>query len=246
MNESDKTAERPLPCVVKVLGSVPEWFKRQTPGAAAFDIAANDAYCIEPGDIVAVGTGLHLEIPKGYVGLLNVRSSLHKKGNGLHLANMLGYIDSDYRGEVKMMLHNPLGSIFGLYKAALIDKGERIGQIIFVQLPQTFVIAAKELSNTQRGQGAFGSTNRMSAAEKKARDAGYSHFPVGEREIKIGSLATNEFMQVHPEPMAQAIWGSEERKIKYETIYEDKEGSRILHENQLTKEEIEAQARKVE
>lgn len=100
-----------------------------------------------------VETGLYLEIPRGYVGLVTPRSSLGKRG--MTLDNTIGVIDSDYRGEVKLLIRNeskhPL-TILG---------GERIAQLIlvpyFMPKPQQ-VLTRDHLSKTERGDGGFGST----------------------------------------------------------------------------------------
>ena len=98
-----------------------------------------------------VPTGVAMEIPEGFVGLVFARSSLATK-KGLAPANKVGVIDSDYRGEIMVALHNHSG------ESAQVRPGERIAQIVIVpHLTAQFEIA-DELSSTERGAGGFGST----------------------------------------------------------------------------------------
>lgn len=120
--------------------------------------AGADLYCalsqplgIEAGQTVLVPTGVAMEIPEGFVGLVFARSSLATK-KGLAPANKVGVIDSDYRGEIMVALHNHSG------ESAQVRPGERIAQIVIVpHLTAQFEIA-DELSSTERGAGGFGST----------------------------------------------------------------------------------------
>lgn len=125
----------------------------ETEGASAMDIAASEARCIAPGEVVNVPTGLYLEVPKGFCALLFARSSLHKKK--LMLANSVGVIDSDYRGEVKVPVFN-----FSNDTHATIEQGERIAQIAFVVIPGINWQIVQTLSETARGCGGFGSTGK--------------------------------------------------------------------------------------
>ena len=95
-------------------------------------------------------TGLAVEIPEGYVGLIFPRSSISKKS--MILANGVGVIDSDYRGEISFRFKKmkTLGDEYA--------KGDRIGQMIIVPYPQIHFIEAEELSDTVRGEGGYGST----------------------------------------------------------------------------------------
>lgn len=103
-------------------------------------------------EFIEYGTGLAFEIPQGHVGLLFARSSVSK--TSLILANSVGVIDSDYRGEVKLRfkkVDNKL-SEYGI--------GERVGQLVIVPVPQYSLTQADELSDTERGEGGFGSTGK--------------------------------------------------------------------------------------
>ncbi len=106
---------------------------------------------IAPGETAFVHTGLALEIPLGWVGLVYARSGLASK-SGLAPANKVGVIDADYRGELMVALHNHSS------QARTVAHGERIAQLVIAPyLPAVFV-EADELSDTARGEGGFGST----------------------------------------------------------------------------------------
>ena len=108
---------------------------------------------VEVGATVLVHTGISMAIPNGYVGLIYARSGLACK-RGLAPANKVGVIDSDYRGEIMVALHNH-GSV-----PQTIENGERIAQIVFTPyLAATFNVT-DELDDTDRGNGGFGSTGR--------------------------------------------------------------------------------------
>lgn len=123
--------------------------------AAGADLySAEDAdVVIEPGETKFIGTGLAMEIPEGYVGLVYARSGLACK-RGLAPANKVGVVDSDYRGEIKVALHNH-GK-----EAQMVEKGERIAQMVIAPYLSVNYEEADELSETERGEGGFGSTGR--------------------------------------------------------------------------------------
>ena len=106
---------------------------------------------IGPGETKMIGTGLAFAIPVGLVGLVFARSGLATK-KGLAPANKVGVIDSDYRGEVRVVLHNH-GTV-----AQTIENGERIAQIAFVPYYSAAFTVVEELDTTLRGEGGFGST----------------------------------------------------------------------------------------
>lgn len=106
---------------------------------------------IEPGETVLIHTGIALEIPEGYAGLIFARSGLATKRD-LAPANKVGLIDSDYRGEIMVPLHNH-GKI-----PQVLSNGERVAQIVFVPYLHAEFIEAESLSDTERGNGGFGST----------------------------------------------------------------------------------------
>ena len=106
---------------------------------------------LEAGKTVLVHTGLSVEIPDGFVGLVCARSGLATK-RGLAPANKVGVIDSDYRGEVMVALHN-----HGCDSQA-IEHGERIAQLVLVPYLTAAYEQADSLTDTDRGAGGFGST----------------------------------------------------------------------------------------
>lgn len=123
--------------------------------AAGADLySAEDAdVVIGPGETKFIGTGLAMEIPEGYVGLVYARSGLACK-RGLAPANKVGVVDSDYRGEIKVALHNH-GK-----EAQTVEKGERIAQMVIAPYLSVNYEEADELLETERGEGGFGSTGR--------------------------------------------------------------------------------------
>lgn len=106
---------------------------------------------IAPGDTVMVPTGIAAEIPDGYAGLIMARSGLSVKRD-LAPANKVGLIDSDYRGEIMVALHNH-GAL-----QQTIELHERIAQLVIVPYVKADYVEAQDLSDTDRGIGGFGST----------------------------------------------------------------------------------------
>lgn len=129
---------------------IPEYSK---PGDAGLDLTAismqKDNY-----DNITYGTGLAIEIPQGYVGLIYPRSSNSK--TDLYLTNHVGVIDSGYRGEI-MFKYRPIN---GLLNSKIYHVGDRIGQLIIMPYPQIELVETDELSDTERGDGGFGSTGK--------------------------------------------------------------------------------------
>jgi dUTP pyrophosphatase len=123
-----------------------------TAGAACFDLVCVNEVMITPGrEHVALKTGLAFEIPEGYVMKVYSRSG-HGFKNGIRLANGTGIIDSDYRGEVMVKMHNDGDT------AVLVTSGERIAQAMIEPIQQVSFELAEELSDTARGSGGLGST----------------------------------------------------------------------------------------
>ena len=106
---------------------------------------------VNPHETVLVHTGLSVEIPEGYAGLIYARSGLASK-RGLAPANKVGVVDADYRGEVMVALHNHSEI------PATVDAHERIAQIVVTPFLKVEYELADELSDTVRGEGGFGST----------------------------------------------------------------------------------------
>lgn len=124
-----------------------------TEGAACFDLFAADAARVYAKQSAVIPTGLAVEVPWGYAMLVHSRSG-HGFKHGVRLANCTGVIDSDYRGEVMVCLHND-----GLADM-VIAPGDRIAQAMIVQAPLITFEVAEQLSLTDRGHGGFGSTGK--------------------------------------------------------------------------------------
>jgi dUTP pyrophosphatase len=123
--------------------------------AAGYDLYAclEESLTIKAGETAKVSTGLAVEIPEGYAGLVYARSGLATK-RGLAPANKVGVCDSDYRGEYLIFLHNHSQT------DAVVEPGERIAQLIITPFLEAEFEEAEELSETERGSGGFGSTGR--------------------------------------------------------------------------------------
>ena len=121
--------------------------------AAGADLSAclGEPAAIAPGETKLVPTGLAMEVPLGYAGLIYARSGLASK-RGLAPANKVGVVDADYRGEVMVALHNHSN------QAQEVAPGERIAQLVIAPFLAVNYEAAQELDDTVRGAGGFGST----------------------------------------------------------------------------------------
>ena len=127
--------------------------KYQSDGSSGVDLyAANlDPIEISPQQILKIPTGLFLEIPKGFEAQIRPRSGLALK-HGISMVNTPGTIDSDYRGEISVILIN-LGQ-----KVFLINRGDRIAQMVFAPIVKASWRRVDQLQETNRGSGGFGST----------------------------------------------------------------------------------------
>ena len=130
------------------------------PHYGSADAAGADLYAVldapltlEAGETVLVPTGLAVEIPTGFVGLVCARSGLATK-RGLAPANKVGVIDADYRGEIMVALHNHGDSI------QIVCHGERIAQMVITPVLTPVYEEASELTDSDRGVGGFGSTGK--------------------------------------------------------------------------------------
>ena len=123
--------------------------------AAGADLYAclEEAVTIQPGEIFWVPTGIALEVPKGCAGLVYARSSMGAK-RGLAPANKVGVVDSDYRGEIKVVLLNHSK------EAQILQPGERVAQFVITPVLQPAYEEVEELTDTSRGAGGFGSTGK--------------------------------------------------------------------------------------
>ena len=126
-----------------------------SPEAAGADLYAclEEAVTIQPGEVYWVPTGIALEVPKGCAGLVYARSSMGAK-RGLAPANKVGVVDSDYRGEIKVVLlnHSKIPQT--------INPGERVAQFVITPVLQPVYQEVEELTDTDRGVGGFGSTGK--------------------------------------------------------------------------------------
>ena len=125
---------------------------RMTAGASGYDLraAVDDACVLEPGRLLAVPTGLCLEIPAGFEAQVRPRSGLAAQ-HQIGILNGPGTIDSDYRGEVKVLLYN-----FGT-EAFRLARGERIAQLVFARV-ESPALEMRALAPSERGAGGFGHT----------------------------------------------------------------------------------------
>lgn len=126
-----------------------------SPEAAGADLYAclEEAVTIQPGETFWVPTGIALEVPKGYAGLVFARSSMGAK-RGLAPANKVGVIDSDYRGEIRVVLLNHSK------QPQTLEPGERVAQLLVTPVLMPAFEEAAELTDTSRGAGGFGSTGK--------------------------------------------------------------------------------------
>lgn len=130
----------------------PTYGTEYSAGADLYSINQTDI-TIKPNDTVFIGTGISLEIPQGYVGLIYARSGLACK-KGVAPANKVGVIDSDYRGEIIVALHNHSNN------DVVIGKHERIAQLVITPYVKCEFTEVYELNSTIRNAGGFGSTGK--------------------------------------------------------------------------------------
>ena len=123
--------------------------------AAGADLYAclDEPVTIAPGETAFIPTGIALEVPAGCAGLVFARSSLGAK-RGLAPANKVGVVDSDYRGEVRVVLFNHS------QEPQTIEPGERVAQFVITPVVTPVYVEAEELQDTDRGTGGFGSTGK--------------------------------------------------------------------------------------
>ena len=127
-----------------------------TAGAAGMDVLAAEDVTLAPGARHAVATGLAIAIPPGFEIQVRPRSGLALK-HGISVPNSPGTIDSDYRGELKVILINHGGEAFA------IRRGDRIAQLVLAPVTQASWLPVDELDQTARGEGGFGSTGGVVA-----------------------------------------------------------------------------------
>jgi len=125
----------------------------ETEGSAGLDLRADEPVSLAPGERALVATGLALELPPGFEGQVRPRSGLAVR-HGVGMVNAPGTIDSDYRGEVKVILVNHGQA------AVRFERGERIAQLVVAPVVRATLVVAEALGETGRGAGGFGSTGR--------------------------------------------------------------------------------------
>jgi dUTP pyrophosphatase len=138
----------PLPVHLGPTGSLPEY---SSTGAAGADLRASEAVTIAPGARAAVPTAVRLQIPPGHVGLVWPRSGLAVRHG---IDTLAGVIDSDYRGEVRVVLVNHGDEPF------LVARGDRVAQLLVQRVERAAFAAVSSIEETERGGGGFGSTGR--------------------------------------------------------------------------------------
>jgi dUTP pyrophosphatase len=148
MNDDDRDFFVPV-LEVKFNGPAAPLYK--TSDASGCDLIASEDCHVVGGQFKLVGTGLHLEIPRGFEGQVRSRSGL-AVNHGVFVLNSPGTIDADYRGEVKVILCN-LG-----HDPFIVKKGDRIAQLVFSRVIQATFSRSEKMSQTARGSGGFGST----------------------------------------------------------------------------------------
>ena len=121
-------------------------------GDAGLDLRANESVVLKPFERRLISTGLAIAIPEGYAGFVQPRSGMALK-RGLSMANTPGLIDSHYRGELKVVAIN-----LDPEKDIVIERGERIAQLVIQQVPIITLSEVSELDDTDRGAGGFGSS----------------------------------------------------------------------------------------
>ncbi len=129
--------------------------KYETTHSAGMDLKANiqESITIDPLQRVMVPTGLHIELPEGYEAQIRPRSGLAAK-HGIGIVNSPGTIDADYRGEIKIILVNLSDRPFVLIP------GERVAQMVVAKFERVEWVPSEELSDSERGEGGFGSTGK--------------------------------------------------------------------------------------
>ena len=150
--------------------------KHAKPGDAGLDLTTRETVELAPGETKMVGTGVSVEIPEGYFGMVVPRSGLGSRG--VTLSNAVGIIDSGYRGEIKAPLHNnhpthvgvervetPFESVieshWNMNGYMTVERGERVCQLLVMPVETVECVEVDELSETDRGSGGFGSSGSL-------------------------------------------------------------------------------------
>ena len=137
--------------LVKEFAKIPTKGSSEAAGRDLYACIDGNTVMIQPHKTAMIPTGIATAIPKGWVGLVFARSGLATK-LGLRLANGVGVIDSDYRGEWFVAIHNDSDC------TQIIEDGDKIAQVVFVKYKDVVFCPVKDLDETERGDGGFGST----------------------------------------------------------------------------------------
>ena len=125
---------------------------RAYPGDAGLDLVSCERHELAPGARALVGTGIAVAIPDGHAGLVTPRSGLAAK-HGITIVNTPGLVDSGYRGELRVILHNT-----DPREAFVVEPGMRIAQLVLVAVPHAELVEVGELPASERGEDGFGSS----------------------------------------------------------------------------------------
>jgi dUTP pyrophosphatase len=126
---------------------------RAYPGDAGLDLTACERHEIGPGERALVGTGIAVAIPEGHAGLVTPRSGL-AVSSGVTIVNTPGLVDSGYRGELRVILHNT-----DRHEPVVVEPGMRIAQLLVVTVPEAALFEVGELPSSERGSSGFGSSD---------------------------------------------------------------------------------------
>lgn len=127
--------------------------KYETKGSVGMDVRAAEGATILPGEVKMIKTGLYIELPQGYEMQIRARSGLAFK-HGIQLANGIGTVDEDYKGECNVLLYNSSKVVFKVYKT------DRIAQFVLSVKPKVVWEEVEILEETVRGEGGFGHTGK--------------------------------------------------------------------------------------
>lgn len=151
---------------------------KATPGSSGFDLYSTQEMSVMPLMSCVVSTGIAIELPEGYEAQIRTRSGW-ARNEGLMVLNSPGTIDSDYRGEIQVILYNAGQGII------TIDEGSKIAQMVIAEVPQVSIEMSEDLNDTERGDNGFGSSGN-SNDDRVYEGDGYSNDGKGINVKKVG------------------------------------------------------------